>query len=78
MTDNQIHDTGILAGLDAQPDDVLLAVIGRAKGVLAARKRTRQREAAATIRRLARQHELDVSVALPSGRPGRPRREPPA
>lgn len=58
--------------LEAQDDEALLAVIGRAQGLLAARKRQRQREAVAAIRRMARQHGLDVSVALPAGKRGRP------
>jgi hypothetical protein len=61
-----------LPALDAQDDDALLAMIGRAQGLLAARKRERQREAVAAIRRMARQHGLDVSVTLPAGKRGRP------
>lgn len=65
------HDT-LVDRLDAQSDDDLRALIGRAREILAGREDKRRKEAIAAIRKLAAEHGLDVAVKRPARRRGRP------
>ena len=62
MTDHNIATVNQIPDLGSQSDDALVALIGNAKALLAARQRDRCRKATAEIRRLARAHGLDVTV----------------
>lgn len=59
--------------LESHSDDGLRALIRQAKELLSARENQRRKQAAAQIRRLAKEHGLDVSVKKPAGKRGRPR-----
>jgi hypothetical protein len=65
---------GIIASLDRQPDETLRDLIARAKALLASRTNERQDRALAEIRRLAREHGLDVQAKKPGRKRGRPRK----
>lgn len=68
----------VLDCLDPLPDEDLRRVIERARTLLAARATERRRQATAEIRRLAREHGLDVAVKQPGRKRGRPRKSGPA
>lgn len=59
--------------LDQRPDEELRAIIDRAKHLLTERESERRKQALEQIRRLAREHGLDVAVKQPGRKRGRPR-----
>lgn len=61
-----------MARLDAQSDETLRDMIGRAKALLAARKNERQERALTAIRKLARKHGLTVQASKQGRKRGRP------
>ena len=67
-----VQEPAVLA-LEAQSDDELRATIMRAKTLLASRKEERQAQALAMVRRLVKEHDLDLAVRKKRGKPGRPR-----
>ena len=60
--------------LDSQSDDALRAVIENARSILEARKTERKKQAVAEIRRIAKEHGLDVAIENPARKRGRPRK----
>ena len=62
-----------IQNLESQSDDDLCSVIEQAKAVLEARESERKKQAVAEIRRIAKEHGLDVAVGKTSRRRGRPR-----
>lgn len=63
----------VLATLEALPDQDLEAVIAAAKSLLATRANERRKQALSEIRRIAKEHGLDVAVREPTRKPGRPK-----
>jgi hypothetical protein len=63
-----------LNALDALADGELRAVIERANVLLVTRRSERQDRALAEIRRLAKEHGLDVEARKRRGKRGRPRK----
>lgn len=66
------NDNALFAALAEQSDEQLHALIRRAEEVLAARKEQRTRSALDQIRRIAKEHGLDIAVKNPGRKRGRP------
>lgn len=62
----------VLATLEALSDQDLEALIAEAKTLLANRANERRRRALSEIRRIAKEHGLDVAVREPARKRGRP------
>ena len=63
--------------LESQSDNDLRAVIDQARRILEARESKRKKQAVAEIRRIAKEHGLDVAIDKPARKRGRPRKEAP-
>lgn len=72
--DGFVPQTTPAENLDAQSDDDLRDVIAQARSVLAARENKRKKQAVSEIRRIAKEHGLDVTVSKPARKRGRPRK----
>ncbi|GGC12678.1 hypothetical protein GCM10011494_34400 [Novosphingobium endophyticum] len=66
------NDNPLFAALAEQSDEQLHALIRRAEEVLTARKEQRTRSALDQIRRIAKEHGLDIAVKNPGRKRGRP------
>lgn len=73
---NDLAPTGM--NIDTLPDQALRALIAQANTLLASRAADRRKQALAQIKRLAREHGLNVSVKKPAGKRGRPPKADPA
>lgn len=62
----------LVDALDAQPDEVLKAVIDRARKLLAARERERLRQGRAELLSRAKELGINISIAEQPRRRGRP------
>lgn len=62
-------------GLESQSDDELHNVIGQARSILGQRKKAKEKEAVSEIRRIAKEHGLDIAVGKPAPKRGRPRKK---
>ena len=58
--------------LENQSDEGLRALIKSATDILSAREAARKKDACEAIRRIAREHGLDVAVKKPGRKRGRP------
>jgi len=67
-------DLPVIESLKALADSELRAVIERANVLLVTRRSERQDQALAEIRRLAKEHGLDVEARKRRGKRGRPRK----
>lgn len=75
MTEDDTHGTTpvrSMSALDQAPDGELRALIERAAAVLRAREDARMKEAIARIKKLAKQHGLNVAIEPRRRRRGRP------
>ncbi|WP_065331621.1 hypothetical protein [Tritonibacter mobilis] len=62
----------VSSDLEAQSDQELQTLIGKAEAILQARADKRKQEALAEIRRIAKANGLDVAIKKPPGKRGRP------
>lgn len=58
--------------LQSQSDEALRDMIGEAKSILKTRQNARQKQAVSEIRRIAKEHGLDIAVNKPARKRGRP------
>jgi hypothetical protein len=64
--------------LDGQPDEALRTLIRHAQAILEARDLGRKKQALDDIRRIAKEHGLDLAVKKPGRKRGRPPKAAPA
>ena len=62
-------------GLESQSDAELRNVIGQARSILGQRKKAKEKEAVSKIRRIAKEHGLDIAVGKPARKRGHPRKK---
>ena len=70
--DEFARQTPTTESLDSRSDDALRDVIDQAKGILETRESERKKQAVAEIRRIAKEHGLDVAIDKPARKRGRP------
>lgn len=70
--DEFARQTPTTESLDSRSDDDLRDVIDEAKSILEARETMRKKQAVSEIRRIAKEHGLDVAVNKPARKRGRP------
>ena len=64
--------TALAGTFESQSDDDLRNAIDRARGILKTRASARKKKAVTEIRRIAKEHGLDVAVGKPARKRGRP------
>ncbi len=73
--DDFVRNTALTEGLESQSDDTLRDVIDQARSVLKTRESARKKLAVAEIRRIAKEHGLDVAIDKTARKRGRPRKK---
>jgi len=72
--DEFVRNAALTEGLESQSDSALRDMIEKARSVLEARESERKKLAVAEIRRIAKEHGLDVAIDKPARKRGRPRK----
>ncbi len=72
--DEFVKNPPLSGRLEDQPDEALRDVIKQARSVLEARESARKKLAVAEIRRIAKEHGLDVAIDKTARKRGRPRK----
>lgn len=72
--DEFVNDPPLTGRLEDGSDDALRAVIDEARGILESRETERKKQAVTEIRRIAKEHGLDVVIDKPARKRGRPRK----
>ena len=72
--DDFTRQTPTTESFAAQSDDALRDVIKQARSVLQTRETTRKKQAVSEIKRIAKEHGLDVAVNKTARKRGRPRK----
>ncbi len=72
MTVQSMAQSPLFTELEQHSDEALGRLVERAREILAAREEQRKKSAVEEIRRIAKEHGLDIAVKKPGRKRGRP------